>query len=977
MNITNVGVYIKRYGHSLALATFLFYIFSSYSFSAPLVEGQKVTADFSEAERALVPELGTEPKFAPEPNSEPEPEPEPDRSQQDYAELFESVFGHKQQLPDSLLVPFVIGNRQYGKITVYPAETSEQSRVSSEHVLKVLAPFVSAPLEGELRSKTLDQQIIKLSLLNGLGLIAEFDANAFSFQIKIPPHLRRFQVLDKESERLPANYEYAIKPNDYTGFVNFRGGQTYSDEDDVENESDRSTQINFDTAFRYKGLVTEGIVEYTDSTEFRRRDFRLVYDRPEKMLRYSLGDIHIPVQGFQTAPPIAGFSISKDFSLQPYALTRPVAKKELFISRPSTVEIYANGALTETQQVEAGPYNFFQSALSQGTNDVKVLIRDDTGAETWVDIEGYYNVRGLKEGSNQYSINGGFLRTEQNPNYHYDIHQPLMSLFYRYGYSYNITLGGYFQALPDHALFGSQTSWSTPKGNINTNIAMSSNPQTEIGSAIQILYFYRDNKLSNNPYNRSWQASTEYTGRNFSRITDPVEHVNIPYAINGSVTQDLSTSLYGSLSASYNWARKNSPRNNRSTLSGSLTKRLIRSARVTFRLTNQNGDVTMEDSWRALLLFNYDFDDSNNVLTGRLDSRDSTLGINLQSNSSDNRFSNMLTTSTSDTTDVSFSDRVQYSGYRGEAALSHTHEKPSEGSALNETQVTLQTSLLFADGDFAWARVVNNSFAMVETNEVLADYNVGINKNGNGRFMGYSDAFGDAAITSLSPYQIRDLKLEIPKLPIGYEINGFNHTLLPSYKSGYLIKVTGKASGMVRGQLLDSENKAIQYQSGRVDSIDDNSIPTVGFFTNKNGVFIIYGLVAGVNELKLNSDQYLPVKLIIPNDCPSNFCKLGRVQLKRKPAEGFFSESESESEIEAAVESKVGVDALTENSEAISTVESELGGRAEGNAGANSEANTNVNSEIDARVVDEKVGEGSEQKPVPEPSVDASFKKKE
>ena len=67
-----------------------------------------------------------------------------------------------------------------------------------------------------------------------------------------------------------------------------------------------------------------------------------MYDQPQKMLRFYLGDINIPIIGYQTSPSVGGISITKDFNLQPYSSTKPISMNEIVIYRPSTIEVYSN-----------------------------------------------------------------------------------------------------------------------------------------------------------------------------------------------------------------------------------------------------------------------------------------------------------------------------------------------------------------------------------------------------------------------------------------------------------------------------------------------------------------------------------------------------------------------------------------------------------------------------------------------------------
>ena len=815
----------------------------------------------------------------------------PKLAQDEYQALFKKIFGHAQQVADNLLVPFYIGNRQYGKIVMYSANNSTDNKLSANTLVAQLRPFISDSIIASLNVRIDNEKKIPISVLVDLGFTARFDPTKLAFHINIPSEHRRIKTVSEERQRLPANYEYAIMPNNKTGFINFRTGYTVNHNAIEEINNRHAVSLNFDAAYNYKGFVSEGVFEYNKNTAWRRRDIRFIYDRPEKMLRYAMGDIHMPVSGFQTAPALGGISISKDFSLQPYALTRPVSSKELYISRPSTIEIYVNDTIVDVKQVEAGPYNYLQTALKHGAGDVKILIRDQSGEETWVDINSYYNVRGLKQGISQYSFNAGFLRTQLSSGYQYDVKKPVFSYYYRYGVSDALTIGGYMQTLLEHSILGMETSWSSFLGNINTNVAFSADEKNRTGTAIEIKHVYHDNNLSTNPYNRAWQFSLEYKSTNFSQLLRSEFVQTIPVSINGSVSQNLFPSLSGSFSASYLRSRDETASKNDYRVSMSVIKRLSKNSRLSFILSKQYSSSVQNDDWSGGISFTYNFPKSGDFVNSRIDSRDQVQSLNWQHNSQENNFSHTLATSRSQSTKINLSARGVYRGYRGDATITHRYDNPRIGAKRSSTNMTLNTSLLYADGHFGWSRVVNNSFAILKPNKELEDYTLGINKNNFGSFQGSSDDYGSAAITTLSPYQVYDLKVEIPQLPIGYNVNGFSHTLKPSYKSGYLINVNGRVSGMARGNLVDENQQPIAYVVGELVPLAGKAKTPVSFFTNKSGRFIVYGLSAGKYQVNIKQKSFVEHTIDVPDNCPSNFCRLGSITLAKKQGKAVFSEN--------------------------------------------------------------------------------------
>jgi len=497
--------------------------------------------------------------------SDPPAKTTPDASHSDgwqsskYDDLFEKVFGYRRRLPDRLLIPFLIGSRQFGKIEVFLANEHKDIRVSADTVLDQVTPFVKRSVRDRLRTQVDSRNRLGVSDLKEVGFDVAFDESALAFRLKIPAELRRIKTVGQKDSRLPPSIEYAIEPNPLSAFVNIRVGQDFIHESTNSTRSYRNTTAaNLDTAINYKNFVLESIFEYSEDTSWRRGNARLVHDRPDRLLRFCLGDLIIPLRGFQSAPAMGGIGISKDFSLQPYAMIRPFTSKEVFISRPSTVEVFVNDVLVETLRVQPGPYDFYQTALNHGINHVKIRVRNDLGEEEWIDFDMFYSSAGLKKGLSQYSFNLGFLREKQNNHYEYDSKALISSFFYRLGISNNHTLGGYLQTAPSQLLVGLENDWSSFLGNINANIAVSRTPQADVDYAAQILYYYYNNNPIFNPYHRSWRASIEYTGRRFARINEKDPDKMIAWLLTGSVNQDLSNTLSGSLSASYGVARPDS-----------------------------------------------------------------------------------------------------------------------------------------------------------------------------------------------------------------------------------------------------------------------------------------------------------------------------------------------------------------------------------------------------------------------------------
>jgi len=216
--------------------------------------------------------------------------------------------------------------------------------------------------------------------------------------------------------------------------------------------------------------------------------------------------------------------------------------------------------------------------------------------------------------------------------------------------------------------------------------------------------------------------------------------------------------------------------------------------------------------------------------------------------------------------DYGITGRLNYTGYRFTSNLSHNFalSRNEDESIGNLTRLTFGTALVFADGHFGWSRPINNSFALVTRNENLRDQQIGINPSG-GSYTAQADSLGSAVVPDLQPYQVSNLRIDAPELPLGYNLGSDIYHLLPSYKSGTLIRVGTDATIFLRGVLLDANGKTVSLESGEVTSLSDPNWKPVTLFTNKAGKFALEGFKPGRYELRLFTNQQNPMRFEIPS----------------------------------------------------------------------------------------------------------------
>ena len=801
----------------------------------------------------------------------------PEANTTDYDALFYEVFGYHQVKPYKLLVPYFINGDRVGKIEVFLKKGADQIHVRKTTLYKKLGMYLNGTLLEWFVGATLNLSTVSLSFLDENGIYTDYDEQLLQFQVTISPEYIKPKISDIGYSKRPKSSDYAVAPSKYSGYLNLRAAQSlYFTSMGTENENIRPFTINFDGAINLHKVVLEGLGEYSRDNHWKRSMTRLVYDQPEYMFRYYLGDISTPIIGYQTSPSMGGFAFTKDFNLQPYTTTQPETMNGVVILRPSIVEIYANEVLVEKKNVDPGPFNLRQASLSHGINNVKIVIRNDIGDAETIDLNSYSNNLQLRKDLDQYSFNIGVISSQINGKLQYDAEDPIISMFYRRGLNNWITLSSYTQAKLDQFMFGIGSNFGTIFGNFDADLAMSTTDSVSVDYASRVSYNYFNNNYVENPFHRQWRVSIDYLGRKFAYINDLTPDNLSSFMITGSVSQNITETITSSFSASYGLGRDE--QKDTHTYSLSVAKRISSGMRISCFLSNRETS-DLHNEWRISLNFMYN-PPINHMFNSVYDSKNQSGRLSWSYSAFDGNIRNNLSTNYSEVTPLYLSNRTSYSGNRGNVSLGYDFNEFNSGDNTNIFNFTGSTSVVFVDGQFGWSKLVNNSFALINPNSVIKDYTIGINKRRNGNFQFSSDRFGPAVYSTLSPYRVQEFDIELPDLPIGYEVNSDGHVLLPSYKSGFLIDLEGKAYLFARGRLVDEDNNPMVHVTAELVPFGKYSEDYTTIFTNKGGYFYAYGLKPGSYKLFLDSEKYEPIIVRIARNTEAGYCKLGTLIAK-------------------------------------------------------------------------------------------------
>ncbi|WOD41169.1 fimbria/pilus outer membrane usher protein [Nodosilinea sp. E11] len=788
------------------------------------------------------------------------------------AELFERIFGRPPAQNQSISVPFFINDQSQGQAVVVIAE-GRASQIQASPILDKTASILQPDLQSQLAATVDSEGYLPLDQLQQLGIAVVFDQSRLELYLQIPAALRRTNVVGAYG--LPAEAANALPVSRLSGYLNILGG-----EDIVWSGSNAGRQplrLSLDGAINLSGWVLEGRADLLEggAPGFRRGDVRLVHDDPANALRYMAGDLSIPVSGaFQTLVPLGGISVSRNYSLQPYRVTRPTGEFTFFLERPSRVEIYINGVRVRQLQLEAGPQDIRNLSLTTGANDIQLIITDDLGQVQRLDFATALAGNLLAPGLQQFSYNLGFPSRSQSGQRQYDWAEPQLALAHRLGVSPTVTLGAYAQLTPSYQMVETDGIWASEIGNWGWDIAASHRGDFGTGLAMRLQY-----ELPPSPQdvtNRSLRLAAEYRSDRFTTL--------------------------GSLSPSPDWL----------TLSGSYSQRIFDGTSLNLGGSYRFGrDVP--DSYTANLGLSRSF---GNGLSGSLNINHSrnqqgqaetraflglswlmaqqrqSVSLNTTASSTDtmrNRLSwsrrpdrrlqspGLSLDLTQRNSGYDLSGQISYTDYRFDLGLTQDISWGNgAGSAnRNTTRLTFGTALVFADGHVGWSRPVTNSFVMVVPRDRWRGQIIGVNPSQDG-YRAVADRLGPAVLPDLQPYYVSRVRLDAPEAPIGYDLGTDDYVVMPSYRSGTVIMAGTEASAFVRGVLVDEAGVPLGLQAGEVVSLTNADWAAQPLFTNRIGRFALLGFTPGRYEIRLRDRAPLQFEIAPDQD---GLIDLGTLQI--------------------------------------------------------------------------------------------------
>jgi len=664
-----------------------------------------------------------------------------------------------------------------------------------------------------------------------------FDERALAVRLKVAPSLLGHSIVDLRSAARPAGMTLH---RDASAFANYS----------LQLDGQGNLGAFAEAGATWKGgLLYSGASRGPDGRVVRGLS-NLTYDEPDKLRRWMAGDAVVSDSTLGGAAVLAGFSVSREYSLDPYYVQGPMPRAQGFALTPSTVDIYVNGVLVRQQQVKAGTFDLLNLPIDTGDGTYRTVVRDAFGRAQEVSGRYYFSSGLLGEGLTDYSANVGMRRNGfgvESFDYSGGVG---FSGRYRRGLTDHLTLGGRIEGGRGFVSGGPTLTAGLPVGELDLSVA-SSGGRGGLGGAASLGYSYISRRFGANVLLR--YLSDTYSNLSLTPLNDRPRlqatlSAGVPiagrfsagvevqaaqardsgylgrYAVRGDMQLGGSTSL--SASAGVGDA------------GGSISP-------VAFvSLTHFFGEQTTGSAGAS----SQNHQSGSNVVVQRSLSAGNGFGYRVAGDSSSSSGEAMVQAQSS------------FGLYQAEY-----HREGASNTGLAQAS----GGVVFIGGDAFLSRPVQAGFALIQVPGVE-----GVRGYLNNQEIGRTDLHGNLLIPALAPYYGNRLRIEGTDVPMDYEVGSLEQLVATPLRGGAQVVFDVKRSQSVAGLIRMESGKTPAFGELRVDYKGGHAESPV----SAEGKFWLDGVPPGKHHgLVEFRDGFCNLDLNVPAS-PERIVELGAVR---------------------------------------------------------------------------------------------------
>lgn len=771
----------------------------------------------------------------------------------------------------ALTVPTKDGGNYIGDIpvTINADDTLElPTRRTLQLLSLLLDPAFFTTLEASLRSKP----TIMLRDLEPLGISFAYDPQIIELNFRLPVERRVTRSvivspLDRERRG------EVVAPADFSAYLNVRGNFDYVHAGGDEGLTTPLMLLDGATRFGPVVIESEGVLQPgVAGNDFQRLGSRMVYDDQKNLVRWTVGDLQTLARGFQAAPDVSGISIFRSYGvLQPQRIIRPRGDRTFRLDRASAVEVEMNGQIVRRLQLNPGVYDLRDFPFTQGANNVRLSVIDDSGRSEVLDFNLFIDQTQLGAGLSEFGAYAGVKAplSSRGPNYSDDY---VFSGYYRRGISDYLTLGINSQFDANSRQVGSEGVLGTSLGTFASNLALSERDGVGTGYAATLTF----QRLIQR---KDGQADTvnlfvERRSKKFVTLSDFFTENPFKFEVGGGYSHSFGGQLFAGLDARFS--------KRRDAQSDLHTYRLNAGYRIS-PLANVVGDIRYEKDERGERVASFV---SLTMRFGRYttaradyDTQDNRSRLSFQTVNGQGVGAYNLTADV-DRSDISsgINFNGNYIGNRAELGLTHfgTFLDTFGARTSQRTSLRVGSSIAFADGAVSVGRPIFDSFAIVTPHKSLKSADVQLEPTPFGH-VANTGMLGAATQPNLSSYVDRTITIDAPEAASGTDLGQGSFKLFPSYRSGYKLVAGSDYSVTALGTMFDVDGEAVALVTGNAYEVGKPDKAPVNIFTNRQGRFGATGLAPGKWRIEMLDANKSVFEIEIP-DNGENIVRLGEIK---------------------------------------------------------------------------------------------------
>ena len=734
-------------------------------------------------------------------------------------------------------------------------------------VATALGRATSATFIARLRAITSADGYAPLEAFRDVGLVLTFDQAALELVAAIDPEQRALRTVGLGFAR----DDNPLQPDDSSPFALLVAYQASLDW--VHSGLDRGlrgpridTRINGRIA-RTVGFETDLTYDPEAERTLSRFGSRLIYDRPESLMRYTVGD-QIPVGvGFQEPVEIGGIGAARLLGAfrSDRSFTATTGRR-ITLREPATVTLVVNGVPSRTIRLGPGSYDLTDLPLAPGANAVELVIENDAGNRQVVAFDFFQDIELLTPGIDEFSVQLGLRSEYLDAVRRYDTSAPVVSGFYRRGITDQLTLGANMQASERVQMAGVDAAFGTRIGLFFIEGAFSHNRDFGSGTAVRA-QFRHASPMQQIQGSRRIDVSVEHRSERFGGIESFLPYNAIDWLASVRFGQPVTDRLALGISfdlTSFRDAREDrwaavanatyrvNPRTTASAFAGydslrglafgaSVVMRIGRAHVASARYDSRTEEASLGYAYNPLRLLD-------------------TVAVNSQ-----------LTRGPFDT---AFNGTATWRTNRGDLELAHRAAWYNGGGIAEQvTSLRARGAIAFAGGRLAVGRYLTDAFAIVDAHPSLGDAQVTVGSRGAASVEARTGTLGPALV-SASSYSPRTIFYDVPEGRVGYDLGSSNFSIYPWLHSGHRLTVGTDYYITATGTLLDDRGDPVALVAGRGVRVGVAGAPTVEVFTNRAGRLSISGLAPGNWQITAGRYRYD----IRVEDTPDALLNLGPIR---------------------------------------------------------------------------------------------------